>query len=155
MPLEPTLKPGDNAPDFILKDQDGKDIALSSMRGKKVLLSFHPLAFTGVCEIQMRTLELKFAALAEANTVAFGMSVDSVPCKKAWADAMGMTHTRLLADFWPHGDVAKKYGVFVESAGFSGRANIVIDENGKIAMVKVYDKPEIPDIEAVLKFLKG
>ncbi|NPV01770.1 MAG: redoxin domain-containing protein [Brevinematales bacterium] len=155
MPLEPTLKPGDVAPDFILKDQDGKETALSSMRGKKALLSFHPLAFTGVCEIQMRTLELKFAALAELNTVAFGISVDSVPCKKAWADAMGMTRTRMLADFWPHGEVAKKYGVFVESAGFSGRVNIVIDENGNIAMVKVYDKPEIPDIEAVLKFLKG
>jgi peroxiredoxin len=155
MPLDVTLKPGDTAPDFILKDQDGKETAISSMRGKKVLLSFHPLAFTGVCEIQMRTLELKFAALAELNTVAFGMSVDSVPCKKAWADSMGMKHTRLLADFWPHGEVSKKYGVFVESAGFSGRVNIVIDENGKIAMVKVYDKTEVPDIEAVLKFLKG
>ncbi|OHD55372.1 MAG: thioredoxin peroxidase [Spirochaetes bacterium GWF1_51_8] len=149
------LKPGDTAPDFLLKDQDGNDIKLSKYRGENVMLSFHPLAWTGVCEIQMRTLELKFGALAELDTVAFGISVDTVPCKKAWAAAIGVKHTKLLSDFWPHGEVAQAYGLFIESAGFSGRANIVIDKEGRIAFVKVYEKPEVPDIEEVIRFLKG
>ena len=154
MPLEMKLKPGDTAPDFMLKDQDGNDIALSKYRGEKLLLSFHPLAWTGVCDIQMRTLELKFGTLAELETVAFGISVDSTPCKKAWAAALGIKHTKLLADFWPHGEVAQAYGLFIESVGFSGRANILIDQDGKIALIKVYEKLEVPDIEEIIRFLK-
>jgi len=59
-----------------------------------------------------------------------------------------------LADFWPHGEVAQRYDLFIEKAGISGRANILIDEQGKIARVWVYEIPEVPDIEDVLRFLK-
>ena len=65
------------------------------------------------------------------NTVAVGISVDSTYSKEAWAAAIGIKKTRLLADFWPHGEVAKMYGIFREKDSFSERANIVIDENQK------------------------
>jgi peroxiredoxin len=148
------LKPGDKAPEFTLKNQYDKEISLSSLKGKKVLMSFHPLAWTGVCEIQMKSLENKYGELEALNTVALGMSVDSVPCKKAWAAHMKVEKTHLLADFWPHGDVATLYGLFIDKAGISGRANILIDEKGNIEWVRVYEIPEIPDLEEVIRVLK-
>jgi peroxiredoxin len=148
------LKPGDRAPEFTLKNQNGQDISLSSLKGKKVLLSFHPLAWTGVCEVQMKSLEIKHDELAALNTVALGISVDSVPCKKEWADYMKMKKTGILSDFWPHGDVAALYGVFIDKAGISGRANILIDEKGAILWSRVYEVPEIPDLEEVIRVLK-
>ncbi|MCU0848345.1 MAG: redoxin domain-containing protein [Spirochaetes bacterium] len=148
------LKIGDMAPDFTLKNQDDKEISLSSLKGKKVLVSFHPLAWTSVCEIQMRTLENKKRVFDGLNTVALGVSVDSVPSKSAWAKSIGIEKTDLLADFWPHGDVAKKFDMFIEKAGISGRANILIDENGIIESIRVYEIPEVPDIEAVIRSIK-
>ena len=147
-------KVGDQAPDFVLKDQNEKEFKLSDHRGKKVLLSFHPLAWTGLCTQQMKSLEDNKAKFDSANTVAVGLSVDSIPSKKAWANSMGMKHTSLLADFWPHGGVAKQFGIFREKGGTSERANIVVDENGKIAFVKVYPIAELPDINEIIDFLK-
>lgn len=147
-------KVGDQAPDFVLKDQNEKEFKLSDHRGKKVLLSFHPLAWTGVCTQQMKSLEDNKAQFDAANTLAVGLSVDSIPSKKAWADSMGMKHTSLLADFWPHGGVAKQFGLFREKGGTSERANIVVDENGKIVFVKVYPIAELPDINEIIDFLK-
>lgn len=151
---ELALKVGDNAPEFTLKNQRGQDVALSSFKGKKVLLSFHPLAWTPVCEIQMRSLEAKFNDLAQLNTVPLGISVDSGPCKKKWAEYLDLEKTDILSDFWPHGDMAKKYSLFIEKAGISGRANLLIDENGSIEWLRVYDIPEIPNIEEVLRYLR-
>ncbi len=149
-----TLKTGDPAPDFTLKNQRGEDVSLKSLKGKKALLSWHPLAFTPVCELQMRGLEVKAAIFEELNTVALGLSVDTVPAKKAWAGQMRVEKTHLLADFWPHGGVAKQYDLFIEDKGISGRANILIDEQGKIEWIKVYEIGELPDIEAVIRHLK-
>jgi peroxiredoxin len=148
------LKVGDTAPDFALKNQHGEEIKLGDLRGKKVLVSFHPLAWTAVCDIQMKSLEIKNAVFNKLNLVALGLSVDSQPCKKAWGDFLEIDNTDLLADFYPHGDVASKFGVFIDKAGISGRANFVIDENGKIIFAKVYDKSEIPDIEEIIRFLQ-
>lgn len=148
------LKIGDKAPDFTLKNQEGDEISLSSFKGKKVLLSFHPLAWTGVCAIQMKSLDVKYRELEKLNTVPLGLSVDSVPCKKEWADFLELEHIDILADFWPHGAVAQQYDLFIDKAGVSGRANILIDENGNIEWYRVYEMPEIPDIEEVIRHIK-
>ena len=149
-----SLKAGDTAPDFTLKNQHGEEIKLSDLRGKKVLVSFHPLAWTPVCEVQMKSLEIKHDLLSKLNTIPLGMSVDSQPCKFEWGEYIGIEKLDMLADFWPHGGVASKFGVFIEKAGISGRANFLIDENGKIIFVRIYDKPEIPDIEEIIRFLQ-
>jgi len=97
-------KVGDIAPDFTLKDQNERDVTLSDFRGKKkVVLSFHPLAWTSVCRDQMQDLEKHRENFDRLDSVALGLSVDSVPCKRAWAEAIGVEETPLLADFWPHG----------------------------------------------------
>ena len=87
--------------------------------------------------------------------MAVGVSVDSVPSKKAWADSLEIKNTRLLADFWPHGKVAKLYKIFREEDGISERANIIIDENQKIYFVKVYPIAELPDIQEILNALRS
>ena len=143
------------APDFALKDQNGEVVRLSSLKGKKVLLSFRPLAWTPVCRDQMKALDIHHQRLADLNTVALGIGVDSAPSNKAWAESMAVTQTRILADFWPHGEVARKYGIFRQEDGFSERANIVVDESQKIVFVKVYPTSERPDLEEIIRFLKG
>ncbi len=142
---------GEKAPDFTLKDQNKEEVTLSV--SEKVLLSFHPLAWTKVCAEQMKSLERNVQAFERLGTVALGMNVDSVPSKKAWAEHLGIVRTRLLSDFWPHGEVAKLYGIFREKEGFSERANIII-ENQKVIFMKVYPISELPDIEEIIKVLE-
>ena len=145
---------GEMAPDFTLKDQNGKDFKLADLRGKRVLLSFHPLAWTGICAKQMQSLEANKETFQSLNTVPVGISVDSVPTKKAWAEDLKIKDVRLLSDFWPHGQVAKLYGIFQEDKGFAGRANIIVDEKGKVVFSKVYEISELPDINEIIEVLK-
>jgi peroxiredoxin len=148
------LKNGDVAPDFVLRDQGGKEFKLSDFRGKRVLLSFHPAAWTRVCSLQMQSLEANKDIFESLNTVAVGVSVDTIPSKRAWAKELGITSTRLLADFWPHGHVAKLYGIFRENDGISERANIILDEAGKVIFFKIYEISQLPDIQEVISFLR-
>ena len=148
------LPNGVQAPDFTLKDQNGKEFKLSDQRGKKVLLSFHPLAWTGVCARQMQALEERKGEFDALNTVAVGISVDSTPTKEAWAKDLGITATPMLADFWPHGEVARSYGVFRRQDGLAHRSNIIVDENGKIAFSKVYEMSQLPDFDEIIAEIK-
>jgi peroxiredoxin len=146
---------GTKYPNFTLKDQNGKTVKLSSLRGKKVLLSFRPLAWTPVCTDQMKSLEENFDQLAKLNTLALGIGVDSSPSNKAWARALNIERIRLVSDFWPHGEVSKLYGVFREIDGYSERANILIDENGIVSFTKMYEQGQLPDIKEIIRVLKG
>ena len=93
------LKKDDDAANFVLLDQYEEEFKLFNLKGKRVLLSFHPLAWTSVCAEQMKSLEQNKHSFDSLNTVAVGISVDSVPSKKAWADSLEIKNTRLLADF--------------------------------------------------------
>lgn len=148
------LKIGDSAPDFKLYDHNEQELTLSQFKGKKVLLSFHPLAWTGLCAQQMMSLENNYEKLLELNTVPLGISIDSVPSKKAWTESLGIKNTSLMSDFWPHGGYAEKLGIFRQSGGTSERANIILDENGKIIFFKVYEISSLPDINEVITFLE-
>ena len=149
-----TIRVGDIAPDFTLNDHHNREFRLSEFAGRRVLLSFHPLAWTPVCAEQMKALERRRADFEAQRTTAVGVSVDSFPTKHAWAKELGLGETRLLCDFWPHGAVAHALGVFREEQGFSERANIVVDETGRIVFIKVYDIPQLPDLEEVFSFLR-
>ena len=154
MAEQTVLAVGISAKDFTLSDQNGQAFRLSEFKGKKILLSFHPLAWTSICATQMQDLEKNTDRFEKSNTVAVGLSVDSVPCKKAWADSLGIKRTRLLADFWPHGKVAKSFGVFRAENGFSERCNIIVDEKGKILFVKVYPIKQIPEIKEIIDIIR-
>jgi peroxiredoxin len=148
------VQTGDPARNFSLKDQNDKTFDLYEQEGKRVLLSFHPLAWTEFCAAQMKSLEEKRGELAAHNCIPIGISVDSIPCKKAWAKNLGITQTPLLCDFWPHGAVAEKYGLFRDANGFSERANVIVDEKQRVVFVKVYPVHSVPDIGEIIAFLQ-
>jgi peroxiredoxin len=120
------------APDFELLNQYGERIQLSRYRGEKsVALVFFPLAFSGTCSGELCELQDNLALFADAGVELIGISVDSRHTLRAWGDQERYGFS-LVADFWPHGAVAKEYGVFLENKGFSNRATFLIDPSGII-----------------------
>lgn len=148
------IKIGDKIQDFTLRDHKGKDVHLEDFKGKNVILSFHPLAWTSVCAEQMKALEENYELFTSLDTIAFGISVDPTPSKRAWAKELGITHIKLLSDFWPHGELAKRYGIFKEKEGVSERANIILDEEQRVIFFKKYPAHELPDITEISRLLQ-
>ena len=149
-----TIEVGSQFGDFSLQSHKEKTVDTKLFEGKKLLLSFHPLAWTEICAKQMQSLEANIDTFESLGTVCLGLSVDAVPCKKAWAQTLGIEKVDLLADFWPHGELAAKLGLFIDKFGFSQRANVILDEDRKIIFVKVYPIRELPEINEVLDFLR-
>jgi peroxiredoxin len=124
---------GDAAPDFSLVNQFGETVSLSAFAGKKpVVLVFYPLSFSGICTGELCELRDNFDRFARENVELLAISVDSKFVQKQFAEHEGYKFS-VLADFWPHGAVAKQYGVFLEEAGISNRATFVIDKDGNLA----------------------
>jgi peroxiredoxin len=153
MTKKKNLKINDNAPDFELYDHNKKIFRLSDFESKKVLLSFHPLAWTSVCAQQMLSLEEFKTEFDNVGTIPVGISIDSIPTKKAWSKELGLKNIRLLSDFWPHGQVADYFGIFRDKDGFSERANIIINEEQKIVFFKIYEISKLPDIKEIILYL--
>lgn len=150
-----TLKVGDQAPDFTLPDQYDASVTLSSYRGKKnVVLVFHPLAFTSICSVQMPGYSKERQTFDGLEAQVLGISVDSVPAHRAWADQLGGIDYPMLADFFPHGEVSKKYGI-LRSEGYSERATFVIDKQGILRYIEVHEMGRLPDHDRLLEALKG
>src|SRR6195952_4085956 len=127
-----TLENETHPPDFELPNQFGEHIRLSDFRYKKpVALVFFPLAFSTTCTSELCELRDNLNLFKQSGVELIGISVDSKATLRAWADQERYDFT-LLADFWPHGAVAKEYGVFLEEKGFSNRATFVIDVKGVI-----------------------
>ncbi|KAA0092036.1 peroxiredoxin [Mycolicibacterium sp. P1-18] len=124
------LDVGAAAPDFTLKDQDGRPVTLRSrLDVANVLLVFFPLAFTGICQRELGDVE---ALLSDDDgTQALAVSVGPPPTHKVWAAQSGFT-LPLLSDFWPHGAVAQAYGVFNADAGFANRGTFAVDRAGVV-----------------------
>jgi peroxiredoxin len=124
---------GDAAPDFSLVNQFGETVSLSDFAGKKpVVVVFYPLSFSGICTGELCELRDNFDRFARENVELLAISVDSKFVQKQFAEHEGYKFS-VLADFWPHGAVAKQYGVFLEEAGISNRATFVIDKAGNLA----------------------
>ena len=146
---------GDEAPDFELEDQDRNRVRLSSYRGQKnVVLVFYPLSFTGVCTGELCEIRDSIADFSGDDVQTLAVSVDSGPTHKKWAEEQGFTFP-LLADFWPHGAVAKAYGVFEERAGLALRGTFIIDKSGKVAYKVVNAIPDARDADEYRKVLAG
>ncbi len=136
-----TLAAGTEAPDFALRDQDGNDVTLSSFRDdQNVVLVFYPFTFTGVCQGELCSLRDDLSDYERANAQVLAISCDARHSQKQWADQQGFTFP-VLSDFWPHGAVARAYGVFNEQLGCANRATFVIDTSGRI--VDVFESPNL------------
>lgn len=146
------LQKGDQAPSFNLRNQAGDKIDSTQVEGR-ILLAFHPLAFTSVCSFQMMDLEYNYDRIKEKRVTPFGVSVDAHPSKGVWASSIGIKKLDVLADFNPKGELAEKIGIYVEKAGISSRAVVLMDQD-KVIWSKLYDKPQRPDIEEIISHLE-
>jgi len=144
---------GQEAPDFELSDQHGKPVRLSSFRGaKNVVLVFYPLAFSNVCSGELSALRDDFPEVEGDDVELLTVSVDSGYALRAWDDAEHFGFG-LLSDFWPHGGVAKAYGVFDENLGIATRGTFIIDKNGVVRWKVVNPVPQARDIAEYQKAL--
>lgn len=147
------IQVGQVAPDFTLPNQRGELITLSAFKGQKVVLSWHPFAFTSVCTDQMRALETHAGELAEKNAVAFGLSIDHVPAKQLWSVMLAINETSLLSDFHPFAAVTRAYDVFNDELGSSGRSVVIVNEEGVVSWAKDYPLGELPNIDEIIAAL--
>lgn len=144
------IKVGEQAPDFKFIDTDNNEVKLADFKGKKVLISFHPLAFTSVCTDQMRALERNYDEITDKGVDAIlGVSVDAVPTKAVWKMALGIDNVVFVSDFEPKGESSKKFGTWADELGTSGRAAVLIDD-GKVVWSKEYELSELPCIKDML-----
>ena len=143
---------GDAAPDFTLKDQDQKDVTLSSFKGQKnVVLAFYPLDWSPVCEGENKCLTNDFPKFDGLNAVVLGISTDSFFSHKAWVQHLGLKQT-LLSDF--NREVVKKYGLYFEPLNCGKRATVIVDKTGKVAYAKVQEIKVARDDNDILNALK-
>ena len=146
---------GQSAPDFVLKDQNQKEVKLSDFRGKKkVVIVFYPLDWSPVCTNEHACFVNDMKQFENLDAQVLGLSVDSVWSHKAFAEKMGI-HYPLLADFHPRGAVAGQFGVYLEDKGITGRAIAIIGKDGKVAWFKQYDIPQLPDVKEVAQALSA
>jgi mycoredoxin-dependent peroxiredoxin len=144
-----SISVGQAAPDFTLKDQSQKDVKLSDFAGKKnVVLVFYPLDWSPTCTNEHACFVNDMRSFEQLDAEVLGVSVDSVWSHKAYADKMGI-HYSLLADFNPRGAMAEKYGVYLAEKGITGRAIVIVNKQGKIAWIKSYDIPVVPELKEV------
>jgi peroxiredoxin len=145
------LSPGTPAPDFKLRSFDGAEISLSQFRGEKsVLLAFFPLAFTPVCSSQIPSYRDELARFEALSCQPLAVGISSVPAHKAWAESLGGMNIPILSDFYPHGEVARRYGVLREE-GIPERCVFLIDRQGIIRYAKVYEMGQRPDNDALME----
>lgn len=148
------VKVGDQAPDFTLPSISGEKISLRQFRGKKiVVLSFVPAAWTPVCSDQWPGYNIAKDIFEKHEAILLGITVDNLPTLFAWTNQMGKLWFPVLSDFWPHGAVAKKYGV-LRSNGVSERALFIIDKKGILRYIDVHDINKRPPLEDLVKELE-
>ena len=146
------IKVGEKAPDFVLKGQDDKDYRLSDYQGKTVLLAFYPADFSPVCSQEHSCFVNDLKRFEYVKAQVFGVSVDNIWSHKAFAEKLKINYP-LLSDFHPKGKVASSFGLYLEDLGITNRATVIIDKNGIVRYVQVYDIPTQRDNEELLKVL--
>lgn len=136
---------GQEAPDFELVNQFGEPVRLSGLRGRNVVLVFYPFAFSGICTGELCEIRDNLGIFEHANATVLGISVDSKFALRAYAEKESYDFD-LLADFWPHGAVAERYGVFDSATGMSLRGTFIIDAAGIVRYVVVNPRGQARDL---------
>jgi peroxiredoxin len=149
------IEPGQPAPDFELRDQDGSKVTLEDLKGHTTLLVFYPLDFSPVCTDQLSVYEQVVGEIERNEGKLIGISVDSAFTHKAFQTQLDVT-IPLLADFHPKGEVARAYGVFNEERGTARRALVIVGPDGDVLWSYEAPSPlEIPGTELILEALEG
>lgn len=148
-----TVTEGSKAPDFTLKNQFGEDVTLSQIVTERpTLIVFYPFAFSGICTGELCTIRDTMPSFDDASVRVVGISCDPMFTQRAWAEDQGYDFS-LLSDFWPHGEVAKAYGVFDENAGFAIRGTFLVDAHMTVRWSLVNGPGEARDFTGALEAL--
>jgi peroxiredoxin len=149
------IEPGAPAPAFSLRNQDGEKVTLDTLRGQTTVLVFYPLDFSPVCTDQLNVYQEVLGELEAAGVKLYGISVDSAYSHKAFQERLGIT-IPLLADFHPKGEVARRFGVYVEERGVSARALVMIGPDGVVKWSYRSPSPlEIPGANLIFDALEA
>jgi peroxiredoxin len=141
-----TLQVGDEAPDFTLSTHNEGELNLHWYRGRKnVVLAFYPGDFTPICATQIPGYQVVIDEFEKYNAQLLAISVDSIACHTAWARSLGGLFFPLMSDYYPHGEVARKYGVLNEKRGYAERTVFLIDMAGKLRWVERLQPFDLPD----------
>lgn len=128
-----TIEVGQTAPDFTLQDQHGQEVTLSSFRGDKaVVVMFYPFAFSRICTSELCGVRDSLASFVNDDVQLLAVSCDPMFALRAFAEQDHLTYP-LLSDFWPHGEVAREYGVFDDDRGCAIRGSFIVDRTGRVA----------------------
>ena len=145
---------GEPAPDFELVNQFGEPVRLSGFRGRNVVIVFCPFAFSGICTGELCEIRDNLALFEDADAAVLAVSVDSKFAQRAYAEKEGYAFD-LLADFWPHGAVAARYGVFDAVSGMARRGTFIIDAAGIVRYVVVNPSGQARDFAGYRAALAG
>ena len=125
------IEVGTRAPDLELRDQNNQVVSLAGLRERNVMIVFFPLAFTGTCEGELGYLRDNLPRFDNDDVTVVAVSVGPPPTHKVWSSAQGFLFP-ILSDFWPHGEVAREYGVFDEQRGYPNRGTFVVGRDGTV-----------------------
>lgn len=136
---------GRPAPPFTLRDQHNQPVSLADFAGRKaVLLVFYPFAFTPTCAGELTEINTHLSRYQNPSVQVLTVSCDSVYAHRVWAEREGFTFP-LLADYWPHGEVARAYGAFDASGGYATRATFLVDAAGVVRFAETLGRGERRD----------
>ena len=140
------LEIGRPAPEFELRDQHGGTVRLSSYRARKaVVVMFYPYAFSGVCTGELCAVRDNLPTFESDEVQLLAVSCDPMFALRAFAERDGLTFP-LLSDFWPHGEVARAYGVFNEAKGCANRSSFIVDKEGVLRWTVHNAMPDARDL---------
>jgi peroxiredoxin len=146
------IEPGAAAPDFTLRDQDGRKVSLADFRGQTVVLVFYPSDFSPVCTDQLSIYQEVVSELEQRGVRLLGISVDGAFCHKAFQGHLHLT-IPLLADFHPKGEVARAYGVWSDDYGVSSRALVMVGPDGRVEWSYLSPALEVPGANLIFDAL--
>jgi peroxiredoxin (alkyl hydroperoxide reductase subunit C) len=148
------IEPGTKAPDFTLRDHEGNEVSLADFADRKLMLVFYPLDFSPVCTDQLSLYQEVLAEIESKGAALVGISVDSSYSHRAFREQLNLTMP-LLADFHPKGEVSKAYGAYIDGAGISNRALVLI-EDGEVKWSYAAPNPgEIPGANLIFDALSA
>lgn len=146
---------GEHAPDFALRNQHGELVSLSGFAGSKnVVIVFYPFAFSGICTGELREIRDGLEDFQDGDIQVLAISCDPMYALRAWADAEGHFFP-LLSDFWPHGEVSRRFGVFSEDNGAPVRGTFLVDTRGQVVWTLVNGLGEVRDFGGYREVLAG
>ncbi len=137
---------------FELSNQFGEPVRLLDPVGVPVVVVFFPFAFSSVCTGELAQLQENRGVFDDAGVRLLAVSTDHKYALRSFAQSEGFGFD-LLSDFWPHGAVASRFGVFDDERGFAGRGTFFVDGGGVLRSVVTSETGEARDFREYLAAL--